>query len=136
MKSALATVVVLTAAVALASGGFAMGTMGPGSHANCLAAIPGSAPCVGGADPIQFAVAHVSAFLSASLGVAGPLTLAFLLLSMLFAWPPAADALAASATGAAFSRIFSGTAERMGKQRHWISLHEKRDPSLAYAASR
>ncbi len=136
MKPALATIIIVAAVLAFEVGSFAMMNMGASNHANCLAAIPGSAACVGGMDPIQFAVTHINAFLGASLGITGSVTLAFFALFVLFARLSIGDVLKDPAISIIASRIsFEKTAESITKQRHWISLHERRDPSLVFAAS-
>ena len=134
MKPALATMVIVTALLVLVAGSFAMGNMGSGNHANCLAAIPGSPKCIGGMDPLQFAITHINAFLNASLGIVGSLTALLLASLILLAWLAAPDAATLSSAVSYFSKIFAE--ERVSgirKQRHWISLLEKRDPSLSCA---
>lgn len=137
MKPTLATIIMVMAILALAVGSFAMARMmGPGDHPNCLAAIPGSPRCFGGMDPFQFAVTHISALLGASLGIAGSLAGMALALLMLLAWLAIPDAADASSTTAGHSRNFvEGETESAHKQRHWISLLEKRDPSLYCAVN-
>ena len=134
MKSALATIIVLTAILALMAGSFAMINMGSGNHANCLAAIPGSPKCIGGMDPLQFAITHINALLSVSLGITSSLVLALVSALMLLAWLVVPDASGLLPTTSNYSRIFvDGNARSVRKQRHWISLLEKRDPSLSCA---
>ncbi len=136
MKSALATIVILTAVLALVAGSFVMINMGAGNHANCLAAIPGSPQCIGGMDPFQFAITHINALLGASLGIVGSLILGLFASLMLLAWLAAPDLANLASAAVNYARIFSdGNIGSIRKQRRWISLHEKRDPSLAFAAS-
>lgn len=137
MKSALATIVIFTAILTLAAGGFVMANMRMGNHANCLAAIPGSAPCAPGMDPLQFAITHMNALLGALLGIAGSLASAFFSVLVLFAWLSIPGAPKDSLINAISSRVyFEKTADSITKQRYWMSLHERRDPLLSFAASR
>ncbi len=134
MKSALATMVIVTAVLALVAGGFAMATMGAGNHTNCLAAIPGSPECVNGMSPIQFVEMHINTLLGASLGIVGSLAFSFFALLVAFMWltiSAATDPL--FMVSRRLSIISNARASGIGKQRHWISLLEKRDPSLLCA---
>lgn len=130
MKPALATMIIVTAILALVAGSFAMINMGSGNHANCLAAIPGSPKCIGGMDPLQFAITHINAFLGVSLGIVGSLTALLLVSLVLLAWLAASDAATPAAASSYFSKIFAEEHARgIQKQLRWISLLEKRDPS-------
>ena len=134
MKPALATMIIVTAILALVAGSFAMINMEPGSHPDCLAAIPGSAKCLGGMDPLQFAITHINALLSASLGVTSSLVFALFATLILLAWLLVSDITNPLLTAANYSRIsVEGNVRSVHKQRHWISLFEKRDPSLLRA---
>ncbi len=126
--------IILTAILALVASSFVMVNMGPSNHANCLAAIPGSAPCIGGMDPLQFAITHINALQSASLGVMGSLIFALFASLILLAWLVAPDISNLSSMASSRARIFiNGNVRSVQKQRHWISLLEKRDPSLSCA---
>jgi hypothetical protein len=134
MKLLLATIIILTAVFALTVGSFAMVNMASGNHANCLAAIPGSPKCVGSMDPIQFAITHISTLLGASLGVVSPLVISLLALLAVFAWFVVPDISNLLLAVSAYPRIFAETSlSSIHKQRHWVSLLEKRDPSLPCA---
>ena len=111
-----------------------MSMMSSGNHANCLAGIPGSPECVGGMDPLQFAVAHINAFLSASLGIAGSLAGLLLAALILLAWLVVPN-LPESGIAAPYllRTLIEEHARSIQKQRHWIARFEKRDPSFAYA---
>ncbi len=131
MKSALATMVILTAVLALVAGGFAMANMGAGNHANCLAAIPGSQQCVNGMNPFQFATIHINALLGASLGIVSSLAFTFLALLAVFAWlTVSVVADLPFITQRRLGIVTEGKANGIRKQHRWISLLEKRDPSL------
>ena len=126
--------VIVTAVLALVAGGFAMATMGAGNHTNCLAAIPGSPECVNGMSPIQFVEMHINTLLGASAGITGSLVFSFFALLAACMWltiSAATDSL--SITLRRVSIISAAKANSIGKQRHWISLLEKRDPSLMCA---
>ncbi len=130
-KPALATMGIVTTALALIVGWFAKINMGPGNHANCLAAIPGSPECVGGMNPVQFAMMHINTLLGASLGIVGSLATALLLsLLVLLAWittPDAADLMPAFSSHT--ETFIEGVTRSVRRQRRWISLLEKRAPS-------
>ena len=136
MKSAAATIVMFMIILTFAMGAFAMSaTMNSGNHVNCLAAIPGSPECVGGMTPLQFAMTHINALGGASLGIVGTLAVLLLAALALLVWLRVADASNVLATASLHtSRIFSEEhLQGLRKQRHWISILEKRDPSSVYA---
>ena len=136
MKSALATIIIVTAILTLTAGNFAMADMASGNHPNCLAAIPGSPTCLGGMDPFQFAVTHINALLSASLGIVSSFVLVLFGALLLLVWLTLPSLSKLSASASYYLRIFTERNVRsIRKQRRWISLLEKRDPSLAFAAS-
>ncbi len=126
--------VILTAILALVAGSFAMVNMGASNHANCLAAIPGSPKCIGGMDPIQFAITHISTLLSASLGVISPLAIVFLALLAVFAWFAILNIPSPLLAALSYLRTLDDVRiSAAHKERHWISLLEKRDPSSSRA---
>ena len=127
------TIIVVTI-LTLVAGSFAMSAMmGSGNHADCLAAIPGNPKCPGGA-PLQFALAHINAFLSASLGIVGSLATSLLAAFAFLAWLEVGEVLKLTNAVSYPRRIFAeGYAQSIKKQRHWIARLEKRDPSSAYA---
>ncbi len=131
MKPVIATMIIMTAILALAVGGFAMMNMGPGDHANCLAAIPGNPACVGGMDPVRFAIMHINALLGISLGIAGSFAAAFFFSFLVpLAWPPAPGAADLPPTISGYLGLFiEGITRSDRARRRWISLLEKRDPS-------
>jgi hypothetical protein len=136
MKPAAAIIVIFVIILTFAMGAFAMNAMmNSGNHANCLAAIPGSPECVGGMTPLQFAMTHINALGSASLGIVGTFAALLLAALALLAWLVVADESDVLAvTSSCGARVFSGMRFRGArKQYHWISILEKRDPSLAYA---
>ena len=136
MKPAAATIVIFITILTFTAGAFAMNAMmNSGNHANCLAAIPGSPECVGGMTPLQFAMTHINALSGASLGIVGTLAALLLVALVLLVWLRVADGSDALAMASLHtSRIFSEEhLQGLRKQRHWISILEKRDPSLAYA---
>lgn len=137
MKPVLATTIILMTILALTAGAFAMSRiMNSTDHANCLAAIPGSAKCIGGMDPLQFASTHINALMGALLGVVSSLILVLLASLVLLTWLTTSTLSKLSSAAAYYSRIFTERNIRsVRKQRHWISLLEKRDPSFAFAAS-
>ncbi len=126
--------VIVTAVLALVAGGFAMATMGAGNHTNCLAAIPGSPECVNGMSPIEFVEMHINTLLGASLGIVGSLAFLFFALLAVFIWLTISAAIdPLFMVSRRLSIISNAKASSIGKQRHWISLLEKRDPSLMCA---
>ena len=136
MKPAAATIVIFITILTFAAGAFAMSAMmSSGSHVNCLAAIPGSPECVGGMTPLQFAMTHINALGGASLGIVGTLAILLLVALALFSWFRVAAGSGVHVVASLHtSRMFSEERLRgLCKQRHWISILEKRDPSLAYA---
>lgn len=134
MKSTLATIIILTAILALVAGSFAMVKMDSGNHANCLAAIPGSPKCIGGMDPLQFAITHINALLGLSLGITSSLSLALFASLVLLLWFAAPEISKTISGVSYYARVSNeGNTRSTYKQRHWISLLEKRDPSLSCA---
>ncbi len=135
MKSTIATVVILMSILALMAGGFVMSRrMSVGDHANCLVTTSGSSECIRGMDPFQSAITHVSALLNVSLGVMSSLVLTLFASFVLLSWRvqlAILDISSISPTVSRYSKIFTeGAAGSIYKQRRWISMHEKRDPSL------
>ena len=137
MKPVLATIIILMTLLTLTAGSFAMNRMmNSNDHADCLAAIPGSVKCIGGMDPLQFAITHINALLGASLGVTSSFILILLISLVLLAWltVPALSKLLPAVSF--YLRVFIERNIRgIHKQRRWTSLLEKRDPSLTFAAS-
>lgn len=134
MKLAIATMVIVTAILALLAGGFAMANMGAGNHTNCLAAIPGSPQCVNGMSPFQFVEMHINTLLGASLGIVSSLIFSFFTLLAIFIWLTISAIAGPSLTALRrLSIIADEKANSAHKQRHWISLLEKRDPSFSCA---
>lgn len=136
MKPALATTIILATILAITTGSFVMSRMMNASdHANCLSSIPG-VTCVSGMDPFQFAITHINTLLGVSLGVISSLALTFLAVLILLAWLTVPALSGLSPETAHYLRIFTErTMRSVRKQRHWISLLEKRDPSIVFAAS-
>ncbi len=135
MRLTFATISVMMAIFALVAGGFVMSSiMSSGDHADCLTAIPGNLNCAGILDPIQFLKTHINVLLDISLGVTSSLVL-FLAASLMFLiWFIGPDALKLLSTNPNYARIFIDRNVRSTrKQRRWISLLEKRDPSLSCA---
>ncbi len=126
--------IIVTAILALAVGGLAMVNMGSGNHTNCLAAIPGSPKCLGGMDPIQFAITHIGTLLGASLGVVGSLVISLFALFVVLMWLVVPSISNSLLTISGYSGILvEAKIKSVRKQRHWVSLLEKRDPSLRCA---
>ena len=136
MKPAAATIVIFITILTFAMGALTMSAMmNSGSHVNCLAAIPGNPKCAGGMTPLQFAITHINALSGASLGIVGTFAVLLLAALALLVWLAVADDPGLLAAALSHSiRIFSeGHLQGIRKQRHWISILEKRDPSLVYA---
>ena len=134
-KSVIAAIVITAIIFVLVAGGFAMSrVMGSGNHADCLATIPGQPKCVGVLGSIQFVLTHINALIGISLGVVSSFTFIIFALLILIAWlaaTPIAKFLSATQT---YPVIAVGKiAGSICKQRHWISLLEKRDPYLCRA---
>ena len=131
-----ATIIVVIAIFTLMAGSFAMFHMNDGAHANCLAAIPGQPNCVSILDRVKLATTHINALLSASLGIVNSLALALISLLVLLVWVSISEASHLVSKIGNFSRVsLEGTTRSVHKQNRWISLHEKRDPSLMFAVS-
>ena len=135
IKSAVTAIVITTTIFVLVAGGFAMSRMmGYGNHADCLATIPGQPKCVDVLGSIQFVLTHINSLIGISLGVVSSSTFIIFALLILIAWlaaTPIAKFLSAART---YPVIAIGkTAGSIHKQRHWISLLEKRDPYLCRA---
>lgn len=134
MKPAFIKIIVLATILVLMAGSFAMIHMNTADHTNCLAAIPGNPKCLGGMGPLQFAIMHINALLSVSLGVTSSLVLILLGALVLLVRLGVSDPSGLLSSASSYSRIFvEGNINSVRKQRHWISLLEKRDPSLSYA---
>lgn len=135
MKSTIVILIIAMTILTLIAGSFAMGAMmSSGNHVNCLAAIPGSPKCLDG-DPLQFALTHIGAFLSASLGIVGlSATLFLITLIFLIVQLEMPEVLKVTNPVSYTPRIFfEEYIQSIKKQRRWIARLEKRDPSLAYA---
>jgi hypothetical protein len=136
MKLAFASIIIVAAILALGAGAFVMVNMGPGNHANCLAAIPGGPRCLGGMDAFQLAITHINALLSTSLGIISSFSLFLLGALIALAWLATPSIKDPQSNDSNYSRAFIGTEGKIRniqKQRRWISLLEKRDPSLVCA---
>ena len=134
MKPTIAIAIIAITILTLVAGSFTMSVMmSSGNHANCLAAIPGSPKCPGG-DPLQLALMHINAFLSASLGIVGTLATLLLAALALLIWFAVPEVLRMEDVVSCSLRIFSEEyAQSIKKQRRWITRLEKRDPSFVYA---
>ncbi len=135
MRPGIAVIIVAATIFALIAGSFVMTRMMDfGNHANCLTAIPGQPPCSGNPNPFQSASEHINALLGASLAIVDGLLVVFLVSLALLAWLAMRDA--AQLLPVIADRVHISAEKEttsIHKQRRWISLLEKRDPSFAYA---
>lgn len=135
IKSAIAAIVIIATVFVFVAGGFAMiRMMDSGNHANCLAAIPGQPDCAGIINSIQFALTHVDALISISLGIIGPsIFLIFVLLIIIALFRTIIIAKFLLTLQKHLIIVIYKIARSIYKQRYWISLLEKRDPYLCRA---
>ncbi len=132
MKAALAVTILAAVILVFAGGSFVMDRMMNSSdHASCLLAIYGSSKCLGGLMPLELAASHINTLTVATTGIVGSFAAVLLMVFFLIAWPPILDSSQPAEIVLLRQEVTDERRARsVCKERRWISLLEKRDPSL------